>query len=438
MSGMKERGPMDEVLVHFDVDSPRARYIARHLLEGILGLRMRTAASTEEFRSAQGPRLAYGRQVFVGALLVPESGGLARTSPPQGVVEGPDGPHIFPTAGGHDVFASAFHLLSLADEIGRTERDVHGRVRSDALFVVRHGLADRPWVDHWAIELGERLRMQWPGLVLRPRAYRHVLTVDMDNVLRHVGRPLHRALGATAKDMLGGRFGAVVDRWRDRLTGHDPYLAVLDRVQEQRAHVDDAILFMLLRGDGAHDHSVPPQRWPASVRARFAAFTAARTGLHPAYHATDVHAQWAEEARVLRAIIPTPVTASRHHYLRWAPPQSLRTAQELGFTEEHSLGFADRAGFRASTCTPFPWYDLEQERATDLMIHPFAVMDSALIERVGLEPDDVVRTMQVYSDRVRDVGGTFISVWHDRYLSGYREFRPWPAVLDRVVQLAKP
>src|SRR5690606_8595429 len=101
MSGMKERGPMDEVLVHFDVDSPRARYIARHLLEGILGLRMRTAASTEEFRSAQGPRLAYGRQVFVGALLVPESGGLARTRPPQGVVEGPDGPHIFPTAGGH-------------------------------------------------------------------------------------------------------------------------------------------------------------------------------------------------------------------------------------------------------------------------------------------------------------------------------------------------
>jgi hypothetical protein len=64
-------------------------------------------------------------------------------------------------------------------------------------------------------------------------------------------------------------------------------------------------------------------------------------------------------------------------------------------------------------------------------------MDSALIERMGQGPDGVERAMNGMSDAVRAVNGTFVSVWHDRYLSGHREFAPWPAVFERVVKHAK-
>ncbi|MDX9749529.1 MAG: hypothetical protein RBT71_00410 [Flavobacteriales bacterium] len=427
------------LLVHLDDPSPRALYVVRHVLEGMLGLSVRFAAGEEEFRSAAGPRLAYGRRVFIGALHVPGSDGLALHRTPGTVATDADGtPAIFLTAGGHDLFASIFFLLSLADEIACTDRDAHGRVRPDALFVVRHGLAERPWADHWALQLGERLAAQWPGLRVQ-RRYRHVVTVDMDNVLRHAGRPLHRALGATAKDLLKGDLRAVRQRWKDRLTGRDPYLAVPDRVAEHRSLVDDAILFMLLRGEGAHDHAVPPQRWPAHVRARYARLApGVRLGLHPSYDAVMDRDRWAQEAAWIRALPGVDAIASRHHFLRWDPPAGLRTVQELGFTEEHSLGFADRPGFRAATCTPFPWYDLERDTATGLMLHPFAVMDSALVEKRHLAPDDVVRTMSTFSDHVRAVQGNFTSVWHDRYLSGHREFAPWPTVFQRVLQHARP
>ena len=72
------------------------------------------------------------------------------------------------------------------------------------------------------------------------------------------------------------------------------------------------------------------------------------------------------------------------------------------------------------------------------MLHPFAVMDSALIERQKMGPDEVVKTMNAMSDLVRAVGGEFTSVWHDRYLSGHREFAPWPKVFEEVVTHAKP
>lgn len=439
MNGAATAGTRGQVLVFIERPTIRAHYVIRHVLEGLLGIAVRFATSEEEFRSAHGPRLAYGRRVFTGALHVPESGGLALDTLPDRVVHADDGtPRIFHTAGGHDLFASIFFLLSLADEMACTDRDAHGRVKPEVLFVVKQGLAEGPWADHWALELAERLQMQWPGLLNVQRRYRHVATVDMDNVLRHAGRPLLRALGATAKDLLKGAVGAVAERWKDRITGNDPYLAALDRVAEHRALVDEAILFLLMRGDGTYDHSVPPHRWPARVKERFARLAAeVRLGLHPSYHTTTDRALWNEEAAWAQALPGPRPKASRQHFLRWAPPASLRTVRELGYTEEHSLGFSDRAGFRASTCTPFPWYDLEREEATGLMLHPFAVMDSALIEQQRLAPDDVVRTMNTFGDRVRAVHGTFISVWHDRYLSGHREFAPWPAVFQRVLQHAK-
>ena len=72
------------------------------------------------------------------------------------------------------------------------------------------------------------------------------------------------------------------------------------------------------------------------------------------------------------------------------------------------------------------------------MLHPFAVMDSALIEQQQLDPDGVFKTMAAMSDAVRAASGCFISVWHDRYLSGHREFAPWPKVFERVMEHAKP
>ena len=71
------------------------------------------------------------------------------------------------------------------------------------------------------------------------------------------------------------------------------------------------------------------------------------------------------------------------------------------------------------------------------MLWPFAAMDSALIERQGQGPDEVGASMNVLSDIVRGVNGTFVSVWHDRYLSGHREFSSWPAVFDRVIEHAR-
>lgn len=423
--------------VLIDHPSPRAEYVIQHVLSNMLGMSVEFVLHVEDLLATDGPKLWYGGTALNGVLHIPDSGGLRLDRVPQ-VSDHHGGPWLFEVNGRHDVFASIFYLLSLVDELRCTDRDAHGRVPSEVLFAVRTGLADAPWVDRWALALAQDIEKRWPGATQRRSHYRHVATVDMDSVSRFRGRSLPRALGATVKELLRGAFGEAIDRWAVRSgLREDPYLAAMEVVGEQRQALADALFFFLMRGHTAHDHAAaqdhPDFRRSVARAARYGA-----VGLHPSYATSTSPGLIARERDQLEAILGAKVRASRQHFLRWQVPETLRELEALGFVEDHTLGFADRVGFRAGTCTPFAWYDLEQERVSGLMLHPFAAMDSALIDRMRLGPEAVVERMCAQADLVRAVDGTFVSVWHDRYLSGYRGSAPWPSVFRQVAQHAKP
>ena len=102
------------------------------------------------------------------------------------------------------------------------------------------------------------------------------------------------------------------------------------------------------------------------------------------------------------------------------------------------MGLSDRAGFRAGTCSPFPFYDLITEAETTLMVHPFAVMDSALCYKMGLDPQEAATEAKRMVDAVRRVQGTFISVWHERFLSDYGDEKGWGGLAEEVITYARP
>ncbi|HNR54693.1 MAG TPA: polysaccharide deacetylase family protein [Flavobacteriales bacterium] len=426
------------MLVHVERSSPRVVYVLRHVLERMLGLETRHVRGMEEFREAIGPKLCYTRAPIDGAVHVPWSWAIEERCEQDPLVTMDLGsPCLFMTDAGEDIFAGIFHHLSLVDEIQCKDRDVHGRVPSASLFTVRSGIADRPWVEEKVQRFALKLEHSWPGLIKRRGGYANQVTVDMDNILRYAGRPLGRALGASVKELLLGEWPAMLERWRVRSGSvADPFGRAIELVKDRSSSIDRTILFFLMRGGTDFDHAAAVEH--AATRAVIIrAGEVGEVGVHPSYATMEDSGSMRKERDRLQHIIGRPVTLSRQHFLRWTVPATLRGALEAGVTEEHSLGFTDRVGFRAGTCTPFPWYDLEREQETSLMLHPFAVMDSALIERMKLDPAEVVATMSAMSDLVRKVDGPFVSVWHDRYLSGHREFASWPEVFKRVMRHAR-
>lgn len=108
-----------------------------------------------------------------------------------------------------------------------------------------------------------------------------------------------------------------------------------------------------------------------------------RVGLHSSYFTMKNDAKLKRKEK-LEEITNIPVVLSRQHYLRMTMPETYQNLVGLEITEDYTMGYAENYGFRASTCTPFYFYDLDYEIQTPLKIFPFAVMDGTLKDYLQL------------------------------------------------------
>ena len=94
------------------------------------------------------------------------------------------------------------------------------------------------------------------------------------------------------------------------------------------------------------------------------------------------------------------------------------------------MGYCDRIGFRAGTCTPFYFYDLENEITTNLKIFPFVYMDGVLKDRIKYSHDEAIVKITEIKDEVKKVKGQFTSIWHNESLSDEDIWKGWRRVFE--------
>ena len=59
-----------------------------------------------------------------------------------------------------------------------------------------------------------------------------------------------------------------------------------------------------------------------------------------------------------------------------------------GITDDYTMGFADKAGFRLQTTRPVRWLDPVTFELTDLVLHPLTVMDTTLASEQYMHLDE--------------------------------------------------
>jgi hypothetical protein len=117
-------------------------------------------------------------------------------------------------------------------------------------------------------------------------------------------------------------------------------------------------------------------------------------------------------------------------------PETYQHLIDLEITEDYSMGYASHVGFRASTCTPFYFYDLDFEIQTPLKIFPFALMDTTLNDYMKLTPKQSLGKIRDLKNEVRAVNGTFITLFHNEALSNYLRWKGWSRLYDLMVKIA--
>jgi hypothetical protein len=100
-------------------------------------------------------------------------------------------------------------------------------------------------------------------------------------------------------------------------------------------------------------------------------------------------------------------------------PESCLRSINTGIQNDFRMGYTKTPGFRAGTCTPFHWYDLQLEKNTHLLLHPVAINDLSLKIDNKLNTDEVLGHWKPLFDAAHLFRGSFCLLWHqDNLVTG--------------------
>jgi hypothetical protein len=284
--------------------------------------------------------------------------------------------------------------------------------------------------------LRDLLRARYPELVFPERKYRFISTIDIDNAWAYLQKGFMRTMGAFARSIVN--FDIEEFMQRARVLAHmekDPYDTYDFQFDLQKKYKFRSIYFFLLGEYGLNDKNVPPEsRKFRSLIKSIADY--AEAGIHPSYGSNKKPERLKKEVAELSRILKREVTRSRQHFLVLRLPETYRRLIELDITDDYTMGYALQVGFRASICTPFYFYDLDNEQATNLKIHPFAVMDATLKYYMKVPPQEAMNHILPLIKEVKAVHGDFVSLWHNESMSENKIWAGWRKVYEDMVDAA--
>ena len=163
----------------------------------------------------------------------------------------------------------------------------------------------------------------------------------------------------------------------------------------------------------------------------------AAIGIHPSYGSNTNFTKLPKEIKRLEGITKREVTKSRQHFLKLTLPETYNQLADLGIIEDYTMGYASAIGFRASICSVFTFYNLDTESVLPIKIYPFAVMDATLLYYLELSPQASLIQISELIEEVKNVNGTFISLWHNDTFSNHKQWEGWQSVYTEMVKVAK-
>lgn len=289
---------------------------------------------------------------------------------------------------GFDVLETIFFHISRYEEwlAGAAQKDLHGRIKEDYQFLVRHQLQQQAVVDQLVWALVKVLLGEVPQL---PTRYR--MTHDIDDIIKFEAwwRIYRSTFGVIWRREDLRKVGKL---WRSYLGivlagANDPY-DTYDWMLKTEARFEK-VLYLLIGGQTAFDTPYPLAHEQVDKIRRFCAERGYAIGLHPSYEAAQDAHQLATEQSELENWLGQPIHYSRQHYLRFHWPQTAVLLESAGISDDSSLGYSERIGFRCGTGFPYHLYNFDEERAYRFTETPMVFMDVSLLREGNYQEDQV-------------------------------------------------
>ena len=328
----------------------------------------------------------------------------------------------------HDLLSLSFVLLSRADELLTDERDAHGRALYKNSLAAKYDLIDRPIVDQYALLLRTIVKSVHPEIQITPRKPAFISTHDIDLISRFGN--FYTNIHTLAADLLKYRnlrmFHKSMAQFRacrrDQLK--DPLILAAELLlgHDMEAKRRSLFFFKALR-NGDADATYDIFGAQAAHLIRIVKEKSGEIGLHGSYYSHDNTSCLNKEKLYLENVAELPITQGRQHFLRFDAKKTPAIWQKCGLSDDYTLGYAEREGFRCGTCHPYPLYDLSNDKPLQVTEHPLIAMDGTFQQYQKYTPQESLQKIRQLKQSCESAEGDFILLWHNTLV--WREFEPW-------------
>lgn len=430
------------LLVYTHKITPRLRYTFNHLCKRILGLEVRFTSKVEDFIAHDSLKMSYTKQPLSSELFVRSNDILFE----QGLsdieikVQQWDNTKAFFSAGErsdlpYDIFAASFYLLSRYEEYLPHVKDEYGRFMANESLAYKNRFLNQPVVDIWAYKLKSKLKERFPDYQFPDRVYKLKPVIDVPMAFYFKQKGLLRTIGGTLNDILRFRFRQLYQRYLVIMGfKRDPYDTFKWIITKQKQS-DYKFLVLFLIGDySTYDKNINSSK-KEFISLIKSVSDYCEVGLKASYFSLDKIEILKREKIKIEGIINTELKAVRNSFSKLNLPSSYRNFIELDIFNDYSMGYVDTLGFRAGTCTPFQFYDLDYEVQTPLRINPYHVLDFGLLKYAS-QLDKSEHLIKLIEE-VKAVNGTFIPVFHNYSFSNIERWKGFKELFNMILESVK-
>jgi hypothetical protein len=406
------------LLIYTHKRTPRLNYIFKQICTRILGIPVSFTTKVEEFIAHDSLKMSYstqqlGNEFHIRSHYILFEQGLSDIDIH---VQPWERTKCFFYNGDKsdipfDIFAASFYLLSRYEEYLPHVKDEYGRFTANNSIAFKHQFLHQPVVDIWAYKFKKALSLKFPEYQFKERSYKVKPVIDVPMAYYFKSKGLMRSIGGTLNDLFRFKLKQLSQRYMV-LTGlnRDPYDTFKWIINKQKQVKDKFQVFFLIGDFSTYDKNININK-KGFVSLIKSVADYCKVGLKVSYFALDDFDVLKKEKTNIESVINTSLVASRNSFNKLNLPTCYRNLVNLEVKEDYSMGYINEIGFRAGTCSPFLFYDLDYEVQTPLMIHSFHILDFALLKTKSQL--DKKQTLEKLIKEVKNVNGTFIPIFHN-------------------------
>jgi hypothetical protein len=426
------------LLVYTSKITPRLKFVFKQICTRILNIPVSFTNVIEEFIAHDHLKMSYGSQPLGSEFFVRSNGLLSE----QGLsdlelnVQTWEDTKCFFSSGekSHipfDIFAAAFYLLSRYEEYLPHVKDVYGRFTKEESLAFQSGFLHQPVIDIWAYKFKAALQNQYPTQEFGVRHFSINPVIDVPVAYYFKNKGFLRTLGGIGSDLFRFRFKFLYDRF-PVLFGFkkDPYDNFKWIINRQKTTQTKFNVFFLIGRLTTYDknNSINKKEFVSLIKS---VADYCNVGIKASYMALDSMAVLKSEKRQMDAVLNSVTTSARSSFSKVNLPSTYRNYIDLEINEDYTMGYPDSIGFRAGTCTPFLFYDLDYEIQTPLLIHPFQLMDFVLLKHASFL--DKKETLLKAISEVKKVNGRFTFIFHNYAFSPTKRWSDFKSLFNIIL-----